>query len=127
MFAKLFALFFGKKKEPEPTVTITQRMEQREAKRYPRDLYDNAQPMRTGKARSSSSVTSSTRRDDGIMSDPIHPLNPLNPIGFNSAIYQDSTPSHSSSNYDCGSSSSSSYDSGSSSCDSGSSSSGGGD
>lgn len=128
MFAKLFALLLSKKKEPEPTPTFAQRMEQRRT----RDMYDSAVPLRTGKARSPSSSTYSSRREDDIMSNPIHPLNPLNPIGFNSAIYQDSTPSHtshSSSNYDCGSSSSSSssYDSGSSSCDSGSSSSGGGD
>jgi len=126
MFAKLFALVFGKKEEPKPALTIAQLMEQRR----PRDLYDNAQPLRTSKARSSSSATSSTRREDDIMSNPIHPLNPLNPIGLNSSVYYDSTPNHSShsSSYDCGSSSSSSYDSGSSSsCDRGSSSSGGGD
>lgn len=127
MFAKLFAFFFGKKKDPEPTLTWAQRMEQEDAKRVQR----YAQPLRTSKARSSGSSTYAARRDEDIMSNPIHPLNPLNPIGFNSSIYQDSTPSHSShssSSYDCGSSSSSSYDSGSSSsCDSGSSSSSYGD
>lgn len=128
MFAKLFAFFFGKKKNPDPTPTWAQRMEQEDAKRVQR----YAQPLRTRKARSSGSSTYAARRDDDIMSNPIHPLNPLNPIGFNSSIYHDSGPSHtsqSSSSYDCGSSSSSSsYDSGSSSsCDSGSSSSGGGD
>ena len=124
MFAKLFAFLFSEKEEPKPTPTISQRMEQRR----PRDLCDNAQPLRTSKARSSISATSSARREDDILS---NPLNPLNPIGFNSPVYYDPTPSHSShsSSYDCGSSSSSSsYDSGSSSsCDSGSSSSGGGD
>lgn len=118
MFAKLFALFSGKKKDPEPTLTFSQRMEKQDAKRQPRYI----EPLRTGKARSSSSTARLTRRDDDVMSNPIHPLNPLNPV------YYDSTPSHSSSSYDCGnSSSSSSYDSGSSSCDSGSSSSSGGD
>lgn len=119
MFAKLFTLFFGKKEEPKPTVTVAQRMEQRRT----RDLYGSAVPLRTGKARPSR-TTSSARREDDIMSNPIHPLNPISPV------YYDSTPSHTShsSRYDCGSSSSSSsYDSGSSSCDSGSSSSGGGD
>lgn len=123
MFAKLFALFFGKKEEPKPTVTIAQRMEQRRT----RDMYGSAVPLRTSKAGSARAPTTSTRREDDIMSNPIHPLNPLNPIGFNSSIYHDSTPSHSSNSspsYDCGSSSSSSsYDSSSSSCDSSSSSS----
>lgn len=133
MFAKLFAFFFGKKKDPEPTLTWTQRMEQEDSRRQSQTRY--IQPLRTSKARSASSASYSSpaRRDDDIMSNPIHPVNPLNPIGFNSSIYHDSTPSHtshSSSNYDCGSSSSSSssYDSGSSSsCDSGSSSSSYGD
>lgn len=122
MFTKLFALFFGKKKEPEPTPTFAQRMERQDAKREQRF----AQPLRTSKAKSSSGTVSSARREDDIISNPIHPLNPLNPIGFNSSIYHDSAPSHSShssSSRDCGSSSSSSsYDSWSSSCDSGGSS-----
>lgn len=129
MFAKLFELLFGKKKEPEHMPTFEQRMGQHEAKRKARDMYDGGMPLRTGKTRSAS-ASSSSRREDDIMSNPIHPLNPLNPIGFNSGAW---TPTHVSHSYsapdDCGvsSSSSSSYDSGSSSCDSGSSSSGGGD
>jgi uncharacterized membrane protein YgcG len=125
MFAKLFALFFGKKKEPEKKFAHIQMQERVERFAQPRYV----EPLRTGKS-SRASVTYSPRQSEDIMSNPSHPLNPLNPIGFNSAIYQDSTSSHSShsSSYDCGSSSSSSYDSGSSSsCDSGSSSSGGGD
>lgn len=122
MFAKLFALFFGKKEDLEPTLTVAQRMEQRRS----RDLYDSAVPLRTGKAMAPSSPTPSARREDDIMSNPIHPLNPLNPAGINSAAW---APTHASHSYsapdDCRVSSSSSYDSGSSSssCDSSSSSS----
>ena len=126
MFAKLFALFFDRKKKPESTLTFREQREAELQKRF-------AQPVRTGKS-NRSSVTYSRSQSEDIMSNPVHPLNPLNPlnpIGFNNWIYHDSTPSHtphSSSSYDCGSSSSSSYDSGSSSsCDSGSSSSSGGD
>lgn len=118
MFDKLFALFFGKKKEPQPTPTFAERMRQQGINREQRF----AQPLRTSK--SSQASTPFSRQSDDTLSNPLHPLNP---IGVNSPAFYDSTPSHShSSSYDCGSSSSSSYDSGSSSCDSSSSSSGGG-